>query len=282
MSLRLLVFAALISVSISSAGSSKTLEQEAREAQKRLDDMTERLMRDPYEAMGNATLPSGKTVSVRRYLNQILQGIPAEGDVVFPAHMKTTGGRKPLKLEWSVDVVGSTFLPGPEVKLADSEMVFAGVGSAENYAGLDVAGKTVIVITDDGGRSRGVRTSRSDLASQWRTALDRGAAAVLWVTSNQPALQFWDSMRATWSGVNQSPEFRDPQGHPLYPLKVAGILSHKGAKKIFANAEVDFDKSVAAALRPGFRAFALPMKASMTLQVRPADEFDSNSFKVPD
>jgi hypothetical protein len=281
MSLRVLGLA-LLAASVSVSASAKSLEQEAREAQERLDRMTEQLMRDPYSAMPDTKLPSGKTVSARRYLNTILQGIPAEGDMVFPAHMKTTGGKKPLKLEWSVDVVGSTFLAGPEVRLTDSEMVFAGTGSSENYAGLDVAGKTVIVITDDGGLSRGVRTNRSDITRQWRTALDRGAAAVLWVTSNEPALQFWDSMRATWSSVNQSPAFRDPQGRALYPLKVAGILSHKGVTRIFANAGTDFNSSVAAALQPGFRAFALPMKASMILQVRPADQFNPDTFKIPE
>ena len=132
MSLRVLGLA-LLAASVSVSASAKSLEQEAREAQERLDRMTEQLMRDPYAAMGNATLPSGKTVSVKRYLNQILQGIPAEGHLVFPAHMKTTGGKKPLKLEWSVDVVGSTFLAGPEVRLTDSEMVFAGTGSSENF-----------------------------------------------------------------------------------------------------------------------------------------------------
>ena len=230
----------------------KQLEQEARDAQRRLDEMNKKLQ-DPYAAMGDVPLPSGKVISAKRYLNMILQGIPAEGPMVLPAHMKTTGGKKPLKLEWSVDVVGSTFLPGPDVRLTDSEMVFAGTGSGSAFQGIDLTGKTLIVITDDGGLSRGARTNRADLTRQWRNALDRGAAAVLWVTSTEPALSFWDSMRATWSGVNQAAEFRDPQGRPLYPLKVVGILSHKGAGRIFANAGVDFDSSVAAARQPGSR-----------------------------
>jgi len=257
------------------------IKQEKKDAERRLEEM-DRKMQDPYSVMGDTTLPSGKKISGKRYLNMILQGIPAEGDMVFPAHMKTSGGKKPLKLEWSVDVVGSTFLPGPEVRLADSEMIFAGTGSERALGGVDFTGRTLVVITDDGGLSRGVRTNRDDLLRQWRNALDRGAAAVLWVTSTEPALQFWDSMRATWAGINQSPEYRDASGRALYPLKVAGILSHKGAGKIFANAGVDFDASVAAARQPGFRAFALPMKASMTLQVRPADEFNPDTFKIPD
>ena len=48
------------------------------------------------------------------------------------------------------------------------------------------------------------------------------------------------------------------------------------------NVGTDFDSNVAAALQPGFRDFALPMKASMTLQVRPADQFNPDTFKIPE
>ena len=282
MPLRILALALLAAApaQLAAQGSGKSLEAEARKAQADLERMVKQMQTDPYSAMPNATLPSGKTVSAKRYLNLMLQGIPAEGELVFPAHMKTTGGKKPLRLEWSVDVVGSTFLPGPQVKLADSQMVFAGHGN--DLGGMDLSGKTLIVITDDGGLSRGARRNRADLTRQWRSALDRGAAAVLWVTSTEPALSYWDSMRATWSGVNQAAEFRDASGRPLYPLKVAGILSHKGAQKIFANAGVDFGASVAAARRPGFRPIALPMRASMILEVRDADQFNPDTFKIPD
>ena len=284
MSLRFLAAAILASTPLAAAAqtSTKSLQQEAKDAQRRLDELTKQLMNDPYSAMPEATLPSGKKVSARRYMNLMLQGIPAEGPLVTPAHMRTTGGKKSLKLEWSVDVVGSTFLPGPDVRLSNSELVFAGVGSENALGGMDLTGKTLIVITDDGGISRGIRTNRADLTRQWRIALDRGAAAVLWVTSNEPALSFWDSMRATWAGVNQAAEFRDAQGRPLYPLQIVGILSHKGVLKIFANAGVDFDSSVVAANQPGFRAFSLPMSASMSVRVLDADEFDPVNFKIPD
>ena len=262
------------------------LKEEARKAQAELDRLTKQLTADPYSAMPSAPLPSGKVVTARRFLNQMLQGIPAEGDVILPAHMKTTGGTKPLKLAWSVDVVGSTFLPGPTVRLVDSDMVFAGSGvvdrhrGADVYAGTDLRGKTVIIVTDNP-NSR-TRVNRSDLTQQWLTALDRGAAAVLWVTSTEPAATFWDTMRATWGMLHQAPDFRDADGRPRVPLKVAGILSYGAAKKIFSNSGSDFDAAVIAAREPGFRAMALPMKASMTLEIRPADEFDPVKFKIPE
>lgn len=244
------------------------LKAEAKEAQADLDQMVEK-MKDPYAAMGDVTLPSGKVVSAKRYLNQILQGIPAEGTLILPAPLKTSGGKGSLTLKPYMDVLGSTQLVARQVKLENSEIIFGGVGSDRGgesaLDNMDLRGKTVILWQD------------YRAAHRWKVAAERGAAAIFLIVSKERAAEKWDVARSAWGmahqGASQDPASSDTN------TKIVGILSNEGARKIFANAGMDFDASLAAAEQSGFKPVPLNMKASMTLELRDADEVDPDTWK---
>ena len=101
-------------------------------------------------------------------------------------------------------------------------MVFAGYGITDaahhydDYAGLDVKGKVVLVIRYEPktseGKSRltkdGSWSAAATFASKCRAASEHGAAAVLYV--NPPAHDKVDSLSAFWSGP--------PGDHPTLPV----------------------------------------------------------------
>jgi hypothetical protein len=247
------------------------LEKEARKAQADLDQMTAQLSRDPYSMFPDVTLPSGEVVSAKRYLNQILQGIPAEGKLILPAPMKTSGGKTPLTLQPYADVLGSTPILAPQVTLESSEIIFGGTGSDRGGSSaidnMDLHGKTVILLQD----YRAVH--------RWKVAVERGAAAVLLIVSTERQPMQWDVARSAWGmahqGMSQDPALSDPSA----PTKIIAVLSNEGARKIFANAGVDFDASMAAAQEAGFEPFTLNMTASMTLEQRDAKDINPDTWK---
>ena len=68
MPLRILALALLAAApaQLAAQGSGKSLEAEARKAQADLERIVKQMQTDPYSAMPNATLPSGKTVSAKQ------------------------------------------------------------------------------------------------------------------------------------------------------------------------------------------------------------------------
>jgi hypothetical protein len=80
------------------------------------------------------------------------------------ATMTVTGGKTSINLNYMTDFVASTRQEVPAVQLTNSPLVFAGYGVVapeyhwNDYAGLDVKGKTVIVLVNDPGFKSGSNT----------------------------------------------------------------------------------------------------------------------------
>lgn len=148
---------------------------------------------------------------------------------------------------------------GPEDFNVSAPMVFVGFGvvapekKRDDYKGLDVRGKIVVVLN---GAPSSFQTEERAYYASGRTKRDqaakRGAVGMisLYLPSDEKRRPFADSVRSwqswsmNWLGPDGAPNDSAPQTHTL------GLLSLKGAEKLFAGAKLPYAKIVEAAEKP--------------------------------
>jgi Zn-dependent M28 family amino/carboxypeptidase len=161
--------------------------------------------------------------------------------------------------------------------IANSELVFVGYGIVapergwDDYAGMDVSGKTVIILVNDPGYATQDPSVFNGNAMTWygrwpykfEEAARQGAAGAFIIHETGAAAYGWDVVYSSWSrpqiGLTSKNKNTDKS-------KVIGWLSQESAHQLFAGAGLDYDAQIAAAAQPGFR--SLPMgdlKASISL-----------------
>lgn len=203
-----------------------------------------------------------------------LQSVPAiettqlDGDKVVVA---VDEGGKVEKYANHTDVMITTLQGKPQVELKDSDMVFVGYGIVapeyhwNDYAGLDVKGKTVVVLVNDPGSVRASMFKGRNMTyyGRWtykfEEAARQGAAGCLVVHNTDKAGYPWHVVVNSWSG----PQFSlPPSEDPAPRLTMAGWISGDAAKNLFAKAGADFDALKAAAAVQGFKPVPLAAKLS--------------------
>ncbi|MEY2152403.1 M28 family metallopeptidase [Rhodanobacter sp. 115] len=210
---------------------------------------------------------------------QWFQTVPAVSTTLqHPEQLRldvTENGRT-LPLAYGSDMVAVTLQAKPKVTLKRSDIVFVGYGidapeyQWNDYAGIDVKGKTVIVLVNDPGYAtqdpklfRGrTMTYYGRWTYKYEQAAREGAAACFIVHATGPAGYPWSVVHNSWSG----PQLSLPAGEHAAPrLPVAGWLSGDAARHLFAASGLDFDTLEAAAARRGFKPVPLKAQASITL-----------------
>ena len=196
--------------------------------------------------------------------------------------LAVTAGGKDIPMSPAEDFVLWSNLPDERIEVRDSDVVFAGYGvvAAEykwnDYAGIDVKGKTVIVINGDPPVAEPGDSTKLDervflgnaltvygrTGTKLATAFNHGAAAVLLVPPAQPFRYVWEN------NARENMTLRD--GNERQQLKAQALVSIDKAAAIFAAAGNDFESARAAAAAPGFRAVALSARVtiSVTNEVR--------------
>ena len=175
------------------------------------------------------------------------------------------------------DMVVRTLQAKAEVDLRHSPVVFVGYGADapnwhwNDYANVDVKGKTVIVLVNDPGfatRDAGLFNGRAmTYYGRWpykyaEAALQGAAACFIVHTSDAAAGYPWSVLRNGAHGAQLSLTARDD---PAPRLPVAGWLTRDAATRLFAAAGRDFAQLEKAAAKPGFKAVALDATASLQL-----------------
>jgi Zn-dependent M28 family amino/carboxypeptidase len=183
---------------------------------------------------------------------------------------------KPHALEYGDDMVIGTRSGQPHVSVKDSDVVFVGYGvdapeqKWNDYAGLDVKGKTVLILVNDPGFHVGDEAlfegRRMTYYGRWtykfEEAARKGAAAALIVHDDAGASYGWDVVRGSWSGAQFDLRAADD---PAPRLPVQGWISAAQAKALFADAGLDFEAQRRAANQRGFKAVPLDAKAAVNL-----------------
>jgi len=171
---------------------------------------------------------------------------------------------------WTLRVVDKS-------SLADSEMVFVGYGIVapeynwNDYEGLDVRGKTVVILVNDpgyatedpelfNGRSM---TYYGRWTYKYEEAARQGAAGALIIHETEPAAYPWSVVKNGWT----SPQFNlVTEDNNLSRCSVEGWLHLDTARQIFERAGLNYDEIKQTALKRDFKAIPLGLKVSITLK----------------
>lgn len=185
------------------------------------------------------------------------------------------------------DMVASTKREQSSVSLKDSDLVFVGYGvnapeyDWNDYAGLDVKGKTVVILVNDpgfqnptAGKFQGkTMTYYGRWSYKYEEASRQGAEAAIIVHETAPASYGWSVVANSWSGAQYSLVSKDGNADRV---AVEGWISLDAAKKVFSEAGLDFFEEKKMALE-GPYAKAIPLKASVTVNSQ-IKRSESNNF----
>ncbi len=204
------------------------------------------------------------------------QNVPMVETTAQPTPITIAVGGESIELAYGSEQVIGTRSGQAEVKLEASDMVFVGYGTVapeagwNDYEGLDVKGKTVVMLVNDPGFHASDETlfagKRMTYYGRWtykyEEAARQGAAAALIIHDDAGAGYGWDVVQNSWSGAQfDLPTEHDPE--PRLPLQ--GWISGPKATEVFAKSGQDLEALRTAANQRGFRAVALDAKASTTL-----------------
>ncbi len=172
-------------------------------------------------------------------------------------------------MAWTKRVVEST-------SVADSELVFVGYGVVapeygwNDYEGLDVEGKTVVMLVND----PGFATEDPELfmgrqmtyygrwTYKFEEAARQGAAAAIVIHETAPASYPWEVVTGSWSGEQFSLVAEDRN---MSRVAVEGWITEDTARAMFTRAGHDFEAMKAAALTPEFGPVPLGLTGSVAV-----------------
>src|SRR5688572_25014632 len=245
---------------------------------------------DEYEGRGPGT--PGEELTVKYLTEQYqrlglkpgnpdgtyLQKVPLVGFTGAPTASFTVGGKQ-LNLTFPQDYVAVSRRFVPESKVENSDMVFVGYGVVapeygwDDYKGLDVRGKTLVMLVNDppvpdpkdaaqldpatfGGKAM---TYYGRWTYKYEIAAEKGAAAVVIVHQTQPAAYPWSVVLSSWSKENFDIRSED-RGRSR--AKVEGWIAIEKAEELFRASGQDFRALEARAATREFRPVELGATAS--------------------
>ncbi|SFF54970.1 Zn-dependent amino-or carboxypeptidase, M28 family [Fontimonas thermophila] len=211
-----------------------------------------------------------------------VQKVPLVGITGTPDLSLRVGSHR-LHLEHGRDYVATTSRAVPEIRIADSELIFVGYGVQapeygwDDYKGVDVRGKTLIMLINDPAVPDAQDPSRLDASMfrgkamtyygrwtyKYEIASRLGAAAALIVHETGPAGYPWSVVEHSWSGEQFQLATADRnQGN----VPVQGWISLDKARELFRAAGQDFDALKTAAVRRDFKPVPLNGQARCTIR----------------
>lgn len=206
-----------------------------------------------------------------------LVAITTQPDALLTVTASQADAGEPLALNYGEDVMLWSQRPTEQLTIDASELVFAGYGVVapeygwDDYAGLDVTGKTVIILVNDPGfpsndenlfQGRAM-TYYGRWTYKFEEAARQGAAAALIVHDTEPASYPWAVVSNSWSG----PQFHLDAGENSDELlQVEGWLTHEAASRVLTLAGHNLAELETAARSADFQALELPVTASTDLQ----------------
>jgi Zn-dependent M28 family amino/carboxypeptidase len=253
-----------------------------------LKTVTQTLSSDAYEGRKPTTPAEDKTTAyiVQRFKQAGLkpgnkggwfQNVPlVEINATDVTPLTFTGGKTPVSAAYRKDLVIATYRVTPRIAIKDSDVVFVGYGidaperGWNDYAGVDVKGKTVVILINDpdwrrmtlegpfGGRAM---TYYGRWTYKFEEAARHGAAAAIIVHDTEPAAYGWGVVQSSWTGPQLE---QDTPGDHLDQSQAVGWIQKPIAEALFASAGQDFAALSKAASVKGFKAVPLGMKASVS------------------
>ena len=238
------------------------------------------------EFLGRGPLTEGETLTIeylaKRYQEMGIAGA-VNGDYFQPVEiaqitpdpaMSLTIGD--IRLTAGEQFTARTEQLQEQIQLNNSEVVFLGYGidapeyNWNDFAGVDVTGKTIIVLVNDPGYA----TQNDDLFTgnamtyygrwtyKYEEGARKGADAVFIVHETAPAAYPWSVVESSNTGSKYTLIDNEKNASRV---PIMGWLDLASAEAIFAQAGLDYHSEKARALTPEFTPVALKSKANLTL-----------------
>lgn len=166
-----------------------------------------------------------------------------------------------------------------KIELKNEELVFAGHGVVapeynwNDYEGIDVKNKIVLVLVNDPGFGTGDSTffkgNTMTYYGRWNykfeEAARQGAKGCIIIHDDVPAgYGFW-VVQNNW---NTSKLYLDARGNDQYVCPATGWIAQPAAKKLFEAAGITYADALSRAHKKGFRAEAMNVNISLTMTAR--------------
>lgn len=211
-----------------------------------------------------------------------VQDVPMFGIQSVPTASFTAKGQA-VPATWKKDFVAWSIKPVPEVKVDNSDIVFVGYGVVapeykwDDYKGMDVKGKTIVMLINDPAVPDPSDPSKLDAKMfkgkamtyygrwtyKYEIASEKGAAAAIIIHETGPAGYPFGVVVDSNSRENFDIQRADRnQGR----VPVQSWMTYAKAKQLFAAAGQDLDALKKAAVKPDFHPVALQAKASFDLK----------------
>lgn len=255
---------------------------------------TKVLCSDEYEGRGPGT--RGEELSVKYLTEQFqrlglkpgnpdgtyVQKVPLAGFTAQPT-ASFTAGAKTINLNFPQDYVAVSRRFVPESKVENSDIVFVGYGVVapeygwDDYKGVDVRGKTIVMLINDPAVADAADPSKLDekmfkgkamtyygrWTYKYEIASEKGAAAAIIIHETGPAGYPYEVVSGSWSRENFDIQRPDKN---MNRVAVESWITTDRAKELFAASGQDFDALKKAAITKDFKPVTLNAKANFDLK----------------
>ncbi len=212
-----------------------------------------------------------------------VQKVPLVGITASPAPLVLRKGSQLVTLKWRDDLVAGTKRVVETVALADSDLVFVGYGVVapehdwDDYKGLDVRGKTLVMLVNDppvpdpsnpaeldpkmfGGRAM---TYYGRWTYKFEIASEKGAAGVFIIHETGPAGYPFEVVQGSWTGEQFDLVAPDKN---MSRVPIQGWVSLEQGTNLLKMGGQDFQTLKRRAASRDFEPVPLGVTASMTLK----------------
>lgn len=255
---------------------------------------TKTLSSDEYEGRGPGT--KGEELSVKYLTEQFqrlglkpgnpdgtyVQKVPLAGFTGQPTASFTTSS-KTMNLEFPKDYVAVSRRFAPESKVENSDIVFVGYGVVapeygwDDYKGLDVKGKTIVMLINDPAVPDAKDPSKLDekmfkgkamtyygrWTYKYEIATEKGAAAAIIIHETGPAGYPYEVVSGSWSRENFDIQKPDKN---MNRVAIESWITTDRAKELFTATGQDFDALKKAAVTKDFKPVTLSAKANFDVK----------------
>ncbi len=176
--------------------------------------------------------------------------------------------------EYATEFVAGTPRVVDNISIENSELVFVGYGSVapeydwNDFEGVDVEGKTIVVLVNDPGFATqdpeffkgNAMTYYGRWTYKYEEGARQGAAAVLIVHETAPAAYGWATVQNGWTGPQFDLVTAD---NNMGRVMAEGWITLETARAIFAQSGLDYDELKARAATREFQAVPMGITASL-------------------
>ncbi|TMP35952.1 M28 family metallopeptidase [Pseudoalteromonas rubra] len=206
--------------------------------------------------------------------DSFFQEVPLVSIEADPNMTLSIGGKD---YEYKKDMVMGTGRISKLESIKDSELVFVGYGvnapeyGWNDYEGLDVRGKTVVMLVNDPGFAHKdpalftgeAMTYYGRWTYKYEEASRQGAAGAIIVHETAPASYPWSVVENSWSG----PQFGfQKENNNMDRVAVEGWVTSDVAKELFAKAGLDFAEAKEKAAAGAYHVDMGDLTASVTVK----------------